>query len=107
MLDESVTSGKVVVLEFWATWCPSCVEQVPHLKKLYGEYRERGVLFIGISEDSDPAVVRRFVDKHEIPCIAVDEDHAVAETIQGQRRSRASSCLVVTAWPSGVACRVT
>jgi thiol-disulfide isomerase/thioredoxin len=79
-LDESVTSGKVVVLEFWATWCPSCVEQMPHLKKLYEQYRERGVVFVGVSEDSDPAVVRRFVDKHEIPWhIAVDEDHAVAK----------------------------
>jgi thiol-disulfide isomerase/thioredoxin len=43
--------GKVVVIEFWATWCVPCVDEMPAMKALYEKYRTRGVEFIGISLD--------------------------------------------------------
>ncbi len=44
--------GKVVVIDFWATWCGPCIAEMPKMKKLYAEYKEKGVEFIGVSLDS-------------------------------------------------------
>ena len=43
--------GKVVVIDFWATWCGPCVAEMPKMKKLYAEYKDKGVEFIGVSLD--------------------------------------------------------
>jgi len=43
--------GKVVVIDFWATWCGPCVAEMPELKKFYADYKDKGVEFIGISLD--------------------------------------------------------
>ncbi len=43
--------GKVVIINFWATWCPPCREEIPHLIELYEEYRDKGLEIIGISLD--------------------------------------------------------
>ncbi len=43
--------GKVVVIDFWATWCGPCIEEMPKMKQLYAKYRGRGVEFIGVSLD--------------------------------------------------------
>ncbi|HUU60449.1 MAG TPA: TlpA disulfide reductase family protein, partial [Phycisphaerae bacterium] len=44
-------AGKVVVIDFWATWCGPCVAEIPHMKKVYAEYKPKGVEFVGISLD--------------------------------------------------------
>lgn len=44
--------GKIVVLEFWATWCPPCRDSIPHLNKLHEEYKDKGVVIIGITQES-------------------------------------------------------
>ncbi len=52
--------GKVVVLNFWATWCPPCIAEMPSLQRLYDALKDAGVVFIGIS-DEEPETVQKFV----------------------------------------------
>ena len=47
--------GKVVVIDFWATWCGPCIAEMPKMKDLYSQYKDRGVEFIGISLDQPPS----------------------------------------------------
>lgn len=53
--------GQVIVLNFWATWCPPCVREIPALIELQGKYREQGVTLLGVAIDSKQPVID-FVD---------------------------------------------
>jgi peroxiredoxin len=47
--------GQVVVLNFWATWCPPCIDEMPSLQKLHQALSERGIAVVAISVDGDSA----------------------------------------------------
>jgi thiol-disulfide isomerase/thioredoxin len=55
--------GKVVLVDFWATWCPACVEQFPHTVELYRKYAQRGLAVVSVSldEPEDEPQVRAFL----------------------------------------------
>lgn len=58
--------GKVVLINFWATWCPPCRAEIPDLIQLQRKYKDRLVV-LGVSEDDDgPEVVKRFATEHKI-----------------------------------------
>ena len=57
-----VQGNKVVVVEFWATWCGPCLTSIPHLTELQHKFADRGVVVIGISAE-DPGTVRPFLDR--------------------------------------------
>lgn len=60
-------SGKIVILDFWATWCPPCEEAVPHLNELQETYGSQGLQIVGISLDRRGArVVKPFAKRHKI-----------------------------------------
>jgi len=64
----SQLKGKVVLLDFWATWCGPCKESIPHLIQLYKTYRESGFELVGMNVDKgDGDAVRRFVKSMDIP----------------------------------------
>jgi peroxiredoxin len=52
--------GKVVLLDFWATWCDPCREEIPHFVELQQKYGDRGLQIIGVSIDDSPEPVRPF-----------------------------------------------
>lgn len=53
--------GKTVVVEFWATWCPFCAAQNPHIQKLHAEHGGRRLVVLTFSIDQDPAPVRKYM----------------------------------------------
>lgn len=77
--------GKVIVLNFWATWCPPCRQETPGLVQLANSYREKNLAVLGISMDvGNPKVVRDFVYEFKIPypVALLDERLSLASTVQ-------------------------
>ena len=58
--------GQVVVLNFWATWCPPCVDETPSLNQLQQVIAPRGGIVLGISEDQDPAAYAKFLQDQNV-----------------------------------------
>jgi cytochrome c biogenesis protein CcmG/thiol:disulfide interchange protein DsbE len=54
--------GKVLVLNFWATWCPPCIAETPSLNQFERKFRDSGVVVLGVSVDKNPKKYKRFLD---------------------------------------------
>ena len=65
-LDLSSYRGKVVLLDFWATWCDPCREEIPHFVDLQNQYGEQGLQIIGVSMDDGPEPVRDFCQRFKM-----------------------------------------
>ncbi len=73
-------SGKVVIMDFWATWCGPCMASMPHMKELYAKHHEAdGVEVIGMSRDNDEATLRKTKEEVGMPWKHVyDQDGSIS-----------------------------
>ena len=72
--------GRVVYLDFWATWCKPCRKSFPWMQQMYQKYRRRGFRVIAVNLDKDPGEVKRFLAENKIDfVIAYDPKGKVAE----------------------------
>ena len=63
----SGTRGKVVILDFWATWCPPCRMEVPHFQSMYEEYKDKGLVIVGVALDrTGPSAVMAFAREFDV-----------------------------------------
>ena len=70
---------RVVVLNFWATWCLPCVEEIPSLQKFADQTRNSGVVVIGVSEDQNRGSLEKFTAEHHLSYpVAHDSNQSVA-----------------------------
>jgi thiol-disulfide isomerase/thioredoxin len=71
--------GKVVFVNFWATWCPPCRAEMPDIESLYQEHKDKGLVVIGIDISESEATVRQFVQRGGYSwTFVLDSDGAVA-----------------------------
>jgi len=107
--DWPSLKGKVVVLEFWATWCAPCIAEIPHLNEIAQSVAANNVQFIAV-DDEDPAVVEEFLGKKPMAAWAgvdtskkIFEDFGVQDrptTIVIDTQGRVAAVLRLFLWPA-------
>jgi peroxiredoxin len=79
-LSRDSFGGKVLILNFWATWCPPCIEETPSLNALAKEYGPKGVVVLGVSIDKSEEKYKRFLQRFGIGFpMTRDADHKLAD----------------------------
>ena len=68
--------GRVIVLHFWATWCPYCRAEIPKLVTIHNTWSEQGVVVLAVSVDENLDALREFVAKAALPYAVIPEETA-------------------------------
>lgn len=72
-IGNSDLAGKLVLIDFWATWCKPCIKEFPHLRELYDKYHEKGFEIVGISLDQNKVALDNFLLQNSLPWITTHE----------------------------------
>jgi cytochrome c biogenesis protein CcmG, thiol:disulfide interchange protein DsbE len=79
----SQLKGQVVVLNFWATWCPPCVEEMPSLVQMQQKMKDKGVTVLAVSVDVDDGAYRKFLQDHSVNLLAVRDADQKSNELYG------------------------
>ena len=82
-VDLKDLRGKVVVLNFWATWCPPCVEEMPSLVRLQRDLKDKGVTVLAVSVDDDARQYHQFLEKHKVDLMTVRDPRQKSNELYG------------------------
>ena len=77
-IGPSLYGGKVVVVNFWAAWCGPCRREQPGLQRLWEEYADEGVQFLGVNFNDDDAAAREYVREYSVTYPSVTDDGPLA-----------------------------
>ncbi|MFY9741780.1 MAG: TlpA disulfide reductase family protein [Candidatus Sulfotelmatobacter sp.] len=75
--------GQVVVLNFWATWCPPCVEEMPSLVQMQQKMKDKGITVLAVSVDVDDDAYRKFLQDHNVNLLSVQDADQKANDLYG------------------------
>ena len=75
--------GKTVVLNFWATWCPPCVEEMPSLLQMQQRMKDKGVVVLAVSLDEDESAYHKFLRDHGVNVITVRDPALKSSDLYG------------------------
>jgi peroxiredoxin len=75
--------GQIVVLNFWATWCAPCVQEMPSLIQMSNNVKGKGVTVIGVSIDVDEAAYKNFLQKHGVSFLTVRDPEQKSSALYG------------------------
>jgi len=79
-LDLQKLRGKLVLVDFWATWCPPCRAEIPHLREVYEKYRKQGFEIVSISVNDPEAQLKQFLKTQPMNWIHIrDHEGKLAE----------------------------
>ena len=85
--DHKVTlaqfRGQVVVLNFWATWCPPCVEETPSLVQMQARLKPKGVVVLAVSIDDDDDAYHKFLKEYGVNLVTVRDEARKASSLYG------------------------
>ena len=85
--DHKVTlsqfRGQVVVLNFWATWCPPCVEETPSLVQMQARFKNKGVVVLAVSIDADDSEYHKFLKDYSVNMVTVRDEAQKAARLYG------------------------
>lgn len=75
--DFTKYKGKVVLVDFWATWCGPCVEELPNVRDNYEKYHDKGFDVIGVNLDQDRGAAKQFLQSEKLPWVTIINDELV------------------------------
>ena len=75
-LDWNAYRGKVVLVDFWATWCGPCIAEAPNVRRYYDLYHDQGFEVVGISLDTKQEALEAYIEKEQVPWVNLFESGA-------------------------------